>query len=43
MGDDTWQQLVPGAFVRSYPYPSFNVHDLHTVDDGVWQVGRTAL
>jgi phosphatidylinositol glycan class O len=38
MGDDTWEQLVPGAFNESYPYPSFNVKDLHTVDDGVWEV-----
>ncbi len=38
MGDDTWMQLVPGAFVDAHPYPSFNVKDLHTVDDGVWQV-----
>lgn len=22
-------------FTRSYPYPSFNVQDLHTVDQGV--------
>ena len=37
-GDDTWQQLAPAAFARAWPYPSFNVKDLHTVDDGVWQV-----
>jgi len=39
VGDDTWQQLSPGAFEWSWPYPSFNVKDLHSVDDGVWQVG----
>lgn len=39
MGDDTWMQLAKDAFSEAYPYPSFNVHDLHTVDDGVWQVG----
>lgn len=35
MGDDTWDSLYPEAFERSYPYPSFNARDLHTVDDGV--------
>jgi hypothetical protein len=35
MGDDTWGKLFPTAFLRSYPYPSFNVKDLDTVDDGV--------
>ncbi|CAI8610891.1 unnamed protein product [Vicia faba] len=34
MGDDTWTQLFPHHFERSYPYPSFNVKDLHTVDNG---------
>jgi hypothetical protein len=38
MGDDTWQQLLPEAFTESHPYPSFTVKDLHTVDDGVWEV-----
>jgi hypothetical protein len=31
MGDDTWTQLFPNHFKKSYPYPSFNVKDLHTV------------
>ena len=35
MGDDTWARLYPGKFERAYPFPSFNVRDLHTVDDGV--------
>lgn len=35
MGDDTWQLLFPDAFQRSFPFPSFNTRDLHTVDDGV--------
>ena len=35
MGDDTWEQLFKGRFRRSFPYPSFNVRDLHTVDNGV--------
>ncbi|XP_073122694.1 uncharacterized protein [Henckelia pumila] len=34
MGDDTWVQLFPDHFVSSYPFPSFNVKDLHTVDNG---------
>ncbi|KAF7825759.1 GPI ethanolamine phosphate transferase 3 isoform X2 [Senna tora] len=34
MGDDTWTQLFPHHFERSYPYPSFNVKDLDTVDNG---------
>ncbi|GMY25024.1 GPI ethanolamine phosphate transferase 2 [Fagus crenata] len=34
MGDDTWTQLFPNHFKKSYPYPSFNVKDLHTVDNG---------
>ena len=38
-GDDTWMQLFnKSQFVDARPYPSFNVQDLHTVDDGVWQV-----
>ncbi|XP_076350150.1 phosphatidylinositol glycan anchor biosynthesis class O isoform X2 [Tachypleus tridentatus] len=35
MGDDTWKGLFPKKFHRSYFYPSFNVKDLHTVDDGI--------
>ncbi|XP_038714577.1 GPI ethanolamine phosphate transferase 3 isoform X2 [Tripterygium wilfordii] len=34
MGDDTWIQLFPRHFAKSYPFPSFNVKDLHTVDNG---------
>ncbi|KAK8489884.1 hypothetical protein V6N12_038457 [Hibiscus sabdariffa] len=34
MGDDTWTQLFPNNFNKSYPYPSFNVKDLNTVDNG---------
>ena len=37
-GDDTWMQLFPTQFQRAIPFSSFNVMDLHTVDDGVWQV-----
>lgn len=37
MGDDTWDGLFPQAFYRAYFFPSFNVKDLHTVDDGILQ------
>ena len=35
MGDDTWIQLFPASFQRSYPFPSFDVWDIDTVDRGV--------
>lgn len=37
MGDDTWMSVFPDAFERNmtFPYDSFNVEDLHTVDEGV--------
>ncbi|WWC60173.1 uncharacterized protein I303_102738 [Kwoniella dejecticola CBS 10117] len=35
MGDDTWVNLFPDSFNLSHPYDSFNVEDLHSVDDGV--------
>lgn len=35
MGDDTWMGLYPNRFLRHFPYPSFNVWDLDTVDRGV--------
>ncbi|KAJ3328351.1 mannose-ethanolamine phosphotransferase gpi13 [Blyttiomyces sp. JEL0837] len=34
MGDDTWVGLFPTQMAESHPYPSFNVRDLHTVDNG---------
>ncbi|CAN4119159.1 unnamed protein product [Withania somnifera] len=34
MGDDTWVQLFPQHFNVSHPFPSFNVKDLDTVDNG---------
>ncbi|GAA0183373.1 hypothetical protein LIER_30794 [Lithospermum erythrorhizon] len=34
MGDDTWIQLFPDHFNTSFPFPSFNVKDLDTVDSG---------
>lgn len=35
MGDDTWANLFPKRFYRNYSYPSFNVWDLDTVDEGI--------
>lgn len=35
MGDDTWMQLFPNRFLRSYPFDSFNVWDLDSVDKGI--------
>ncbi|KAF8345156.1 hypothetical protein F5887DRAFT_885476 [Amanita rubescens] len=37
MGDDTWMSVFPDAFHpnMTFPYDSFNVEDLHTVDQGV--------
>ncbi len=39
LGDDTWCALFPGYFEEgiSRAYDSFNVWDLHTVDNGVIQ------
>ena len=34
MGDDTWESMYPD-FYKSFPFESFNVKDLHTVDEGV--------
>ncbi|KII84903.1 hypothetical protein PLICRDRAFT_345660 [Plicaturopsis crispa FD-325 SS-3] len=37
MGDDTWMTVFPDVFHHNmtFPYDSFNVEDLHTVDEGV--------
>lgn len=35
LGDDTWMNLFPHQFKRTLPFPSFNVKDLHTVDNGI--------
>ena len=35
MGDDTWISLYPSFFKRKFPFPSFDVKDLDTVDDGI--------
>ncbi|UJR25093.1 hypothetical protein I4U23_006454 [Adineta vaga] len=43
LGDDTWLALYPNIpFKHLHVYPSFDVHDLDTVDNGIlehlWQV-----
>nr|XP_061837060.1 GPI ethanolamine phosphate transferase 3 [Nerophis lumbriciformis] len=43
MGDDTWESLFPKKFHRSLPFPSFNVKDLHTVDNGILQHFYTTM
>ena len=35
MGDDTWTGLFPNKFSQAHPFPSLNVKDLDTVDDGI--------
>ena len=35
MGDSTWDGLYPTQFDASYPFPCYNIMDLHSVDDGV--------
>eukprot|EP00210_Caulerpa_lentillifera_P005274 g5039.t1 len=35
VGDDTWHALFSNELDTSIPYPSFDVQDLDTVDDGV--------
>jgi phosphatidylinositol glycan class O len=35
IGDDTWLGLYPGMLTKVFDYPSLNVQDLDTVDNGV--------
>ena len=35
MGDDTWTSLFPRYFSKTYPFDSFDVGDLETVDKGI--------
>ena len=35
MGDDTWVKLFPDSMTKQFPYESFNVKDLDTLDRGV--------
>ncbi|GFO44729.1 GPI ethanolamine phosphate transferase 3-like [Plakobranchus ocellatus] len=34
-GDDTWMSLFPNRFHKHFGFPSFDVKDLHTVDNGI--------
>jgi phosphatidylinositol glycan class O len=43
IGDDTWLNLYPTSFARAHAYPSFDVQDLHTVDNGCQMHLPTAL
>lgn len=35
MGDNTWVELFPNRFKRTYGYPSFGIYDLDTVDANI--------
>lgn len=35
LGDSTWTDLFPKRFVREYSFPSFDIFDLDTVDQGI--------
>ncbi|KAL8453901.1 hypothetical protein Emed_000612 [Eimeria media] len=35
IGDDTWEKCFGHLLSRTHPFPSLNIYDLHTVDDGV--------
>lgn len=35
LGDSTWTELFPKRFQREYSFPSFNIFDLDTVDQGI--------
>lgn len=35
MGDDTWVSLFPSHFHRRFSFPSFDIKDLDTVDNGI--------
>lgn len=44
LGDDTWLALYPNiAFKHLHVYPSFDVHDLDTVDNGILQHLSTVM
>ncbi|CAL1536499.1 unnamed protein product [Lymnaea stagnalis] len=34
-GDDTWLSLFPKRFYKSFEFPSFNVKDLHSLDNEI--------
>ncbi|CBZ54348.1 conserved hypothetical protein [Neospora caninum Liverpool] len=35
LGDDTWESLFGHLLTATHCSPSFDIHDIHTVDDGV--------
>jgi GPI ethanolamine phosphate transferase 3 subunit O len=35
LGDNTWNELFPKRFKRNFAYPSFNIHDLDTIDNEI--------
>jgi phosphatidylinositol glycan class O len=37
MGDDTWCRLFPNTFDVEYPFESFKVNDLDSVDFGIME------
>ena len=37
IGDDTWLGLYPDMLTKTFDYPSLNVQDLDTVDNGVME------
>lgn len=41
MGDSTWTDLFPKRFLREYPYASFNIFDLDSIDRGNGHSQRT--
>lgn len=40
MGDSTWDSLYPTQFHASYPFPCYNIMDLHSVDEGGERAAR---
>uniref|UniRef100_A0A7I4XSH3 GPI ethanolamine phosphate transferase 3 n=1 Tax=Haemonchus contortus TaxID=6289 RepID=A0A7I4XSH3_HAECO len=43
MGDDTWTSLYPNAFTKTYPFDSFDINDLNSVDDAVRELLREEM
>lgn len=35
MGDNTWIKYFPNNFLRHFEYDSFDISDMHTIDDEV--------
>ncbi|VDO21842.1 unnamed protein product [Haemonchus placei] len=43
MGDDTWTSLYPNVFTKTYPFDSFDINDLNSVDDAVRELLREEM